>query len=156
MRPRLSLAFLIALTAASAARAQGNVPGTWSTDPQCSAQALRVTFGRDTLTMERNGHLIYRGRAQVAVSEEAIAVRLAPGPGDAERPGLERPGPERNVIRFSRGSGAIRMIAATRDGATQHPRVPPLYPCRPAGAHADTALLPPAAVLPASGLASGR
>lgn len=146
MRPRLSLAFLIALAAAPAARAQGNVPGTWSTDPQCSAQALRVTFGRDMLTMERNGHLIYRGRAHVAVSEEAIAVRLAPGHGDAEPPG-----PERNVIRFSRGSGAIHMIAATRDGATQHPRVPPLYPCRPAGAHADTALLPPAVALPASG-----
>jgi hypothetical protein len=135
MRPRLSVlsnlgAILIFLAAAPAARAQSNVPGTWSTDPQCSPRALRVMFGRDTLTMERNGRLIYRGGAQVAISEEAIAVRLAPGRDDAERPG-----PDRNVIRFSRGNGAIRMVPAAPGGAS-HPRVPPLYPCSAPGAGA--------------------
>jgi len=140
MRPRISLVgvALIVLAVASAAHAQSNVPGTWSTDPQCSARALRVTFGRDTLVMERNGHLIYRGGAQVAVSDDAIAVRLAPSGAVSER----------NVIRFHRGGDALRLVAATRDGAVQSPRVPPLYPCRAAAIEAASTVSPAAASVP--------
>lgn len=156
-RPGLSPAFVLSLALlqlgvlialAPGARAQSDVPGTWSTDPQCSVRALRVIFGRDMLTMERNGHTIYRGGADVAISDDQIAVRLAQSRIQAG--GTERPDPERNVIRFSRGSDALRMVATPRDGAVQHPRVPPLYPCRAAGAAAGDTPPPATTGQPAS------
>jgi hypothetical protein len=120
----LTLGFLIAIASALPARAQSDFPGTWSTDPACGARALRVTFGANTLAIERNGRSIYQGGAVITVADDLIAVRLLPRggePGDSTR----------GVIRFGRAAGSIRMVAATAaDGTAHYARVPPLYPCR--------------------------
>jgi hypothetical protein len=163
MRPRLSElglsalgVVLIASASAPAARAQssavtnvagvssaGNIPATWSTDPGCSAQALRVTFGGNALAIERNGRLIFRGVARLAVSDDEIAVRLG---ADAVRSDSER-----NTIRFNRAGDALRLVSIALPGSgPQFPRVPPLYPCRPPGAEASGAVvLPSSATLAA-------
>jgi hypothetical protein len=155
MRPRLSplgLALIahsvIIWAIAPAAWAQSsvvnNIPAVWSTDPSCSAQALRVTFGGNALAMERNGHVIFRGPATLAISDSEIAVRLGTDPLRADS--------ERNVIRFSRAGEALRLVSLSLPGANaQHPRVPPLYPCRAPGVEAaGSAVLPASATLPAS------
>jgi len=162
MRPRFSpcsLAILIAATAAmsSALPASGqslaagnavasvasNIPATWSTDPSCSAQSLRLTFGGNALAIERNGRVIFRGPARLAVSDDEIAVRLGADQGRGD--------PERNIIRFSRAAGALRLASVALPGAGAHvPRVPPLYPCRPPGVEANgAAMLPASATLSA-------
>ncbi len=112
-----------------------SMPATWSTDPGCGACALRVTFGGNALAIQRNGHTIYRGPAALAVSDDEIAVRL-----DA--------GGERNLIRFSRSGGAIRLVSGLPGGSPH--RVPPLYACRATAVEAADAAALPAAVLPAA------
>lgn len=130
MRPRLPIPGLLALlflvAGALPARAQSSIPATWSTDPACGARALRVTFGANTLTIERNGRSIYRSGATVSVTDDAIAVRLA---SNGEAVG----DPARNVIRFSRAPDAIRMVV---DGPASRVRIPALYPCRATGIEA--------------------
>lgn len=161
MRPRLSGLglcalgmVLIAVASAPAARAQssavtnvagvsgaGNIPATWSTDPGCSAQALRVTFGGNAFAIERNGHLIFRGAAALAISDDEIAIRLGADPLRST---------ERNTIRFNRAGDSLRLVSATVPGAGMFPRVPPLYPCGAPGIEASRGTITPtSATLPA-------
>jgi hypothetical protein len=144
-------AILIALAAAPAAHAQttaSNIPSTWSTDPECGAQALRLTIGGNALAIERNGHVIFRGAARLAISDDEIAIRLGSEPPHIDPARTE---PERNTIRFSRTGPALRLVSVTVPGAAQFVRVPPLYACQPASTEANGAvMLPSSATLPAA------
>jgi hypothetical protein len=157
MRPRLSVLglsvlgmVLVGSAAAPAARAQShasNIPSTWSTDPGCGAQALRLTIGGNALAIERNGHVIFRGAARLAISDDEIAIRLGTEPPHIDPARTE---PERNTIRFSRAGEALRLVSLTVPGAAQFARVPPLYPCQPAVNEANgVVMLPTSATLPA-------
>jgi hypothetical protein len=142
---------LIALAAAPAARAQtyaSNMPATWSTDPGCGAQALRLTFGGNALAIERNGHVIFRGAARLAISDDEVAIRLGSEPPRMDPTSGE---PERNTIRFSRAGDALRLVSLTVPGAAQFARVPPLYPCSPppVAEASGAVILPTAATVPA-------
>jgi hypothetical protein len=142
---------LVAVAAAPAARAQSNasnIPSTWSTDRDCGAQALRLTFGGNALAIERNGHVIFRGAARLAISDDEIAIRLGSEPPHIDPTRTE---PERNTIRFSRAGDALRLTSVTVPGAAQFARVPPLYPCQSTLNEANgVVMLPSSATLPAA------